>query len=199
MSAIRITRGFNENERDLIAALYWEAFGAKLSFGLGPDIKARAFLARVAEPAFSLCARSEDGALLGVAGFKTSEGSLVGGDLSDLRAIYGIFGSLWRATLLSLLERDLEASTLLMDGIFVTEAARGMGVGTALLRAIIQEARAQGCADVRLDVIDTNPRARALYEREGFAPGKVQTLGPLKYVFGFSSATEMRFTLQSHP
>jgi RimJ/RimL family protein N-acetyltransferase len=45
--------------------------------------------------------------------------------------------------------------------------------------------------EVRLDVIDTNPRARALYERKGFVATGEQKLGPLKPVFGFSSATTL--------
>ncbi len=198
MSAFRITKGFTDDERETVAALYWEAFGRKLGVGLGPDAKALQFLARVCDPDYALCARNEDGTLLGVAGFKTSDGALVGGGFDDLRAVYGFFSALWRAVLLSLVERALEPQSLLMDGIFVTAEARGLGIGTALLNAIKDEAGAQNCADVRLDVIDTNPRARTLYEREGFEAGKVQTLGPLKHIFGFSSATEMRFSLRKH-
>ena len=93
---------------------------------------------------------------------------------------------------------QFKSETQLMDGIFVTQNARGMGLGRALLQAIKTKADQRNCRDVRLDVIDNNPRARALYEREGFIAGKVQTLGPLKHLFGFSSATEMRFTLHSH-
>ncbi len=195
MSAFRITSGFEESERAVIAALYWEAFSHKLSFGLGPNAKGIAFLSRVANPRFALCARDNTGAILGIAGFKTSEGALIGGGFADLRAIYGGLGATWRAALLSVLERDLETGSLLMDGICVTRAARGMGLGTALLHAIKDEARTQDCVDVRLDVIDSNPRAKTLYEREGFVAGKTHSLGPLKHVFGFSTATEMRFTL----
>ena len=50
---------------------------------------------------------------------------------------------------------------------------------------------ARGYAEVRLDVIDNNPRARTLYERRGFVAGDTQYLGPLKYLFGFSAATTM--------
>lgn len=198
MSDFCITKGFADDERNTVATLYWEAFGAKLSIGLGPDAKALEFLTRVCDPEFALCARSEDGGLLGVAGFKTSEGALIGGGMRDLYAIYGTFGSVWRAALLSLVERKLEPQSFLMDGIFVTKEARGLGLGTALLQAIKEEAAARNCNEVRLDVINTNPRARALYERSGFVAGQVQSLGPLKYFFGFSTATEMRFTLQEH-
>ena len=117
MSAIRITKGFSDHERPIVAALFWEAFGAKLSIGLGPDEKALRFLERVANPSFALSARNDDGVLLGVAGFKTSKGALIGGEFGDLRAIYGTFGAIWRALLLSLLERGIENDSLLMDGI----------------------------------------------------------------------------------
>lgn len=80
---------------------------------------------------------------------------------------------------MALLERDLAEDTLLMDGICVDSSARGLGIGTALLEAIKAEAKTRNLAQVRLDVIDINPRARALYEREGFVAGPVQRLGPL--------------------
>ena len=135
---------------------------------------------------------------MGFAGFKTSEGALIGDVFGNLRAVFGTLGAICRAALLSLLKRYLKSETLLMDGIFVTQNARGMGFGSALLQAIEAEANQKNCRDVRLDVIDNNPRVHELCEREGFVAGKVQMLGPLKHFFGFSSATEMRFTLHSH-
>ena len=44
---------------------------------------------------------------------------------------------------------------------------------------------------IRLDVIDTNPRAGALYRRMGFLPGKRHAYGYLKPVLGFGGSTEM--------
>jgi ribosomal protein S18 acetylase RimI-like enzyme len=82
-----------------------------------------------------------------------------------------------------------------MDGIAVDAAARGQGLGTALLTALKTRAAALGKATIRLDVIDTNPRARALYEREGFVAGQTEHLGPLRALFGFSAATTMRFDI----
>jgi ribosomal protein S18 acetylase RimI-like enzyme len=133
----------------------------------------------------------DDGALLGVVGFKTNKSALVDGSFADLRNVYGIFGATWRAAFLNLLERDTEDARFLMDGIFVAPYARGRGVGTALLNAIIIEAKARGYAQVRLEVIDSNLRARALYEREGFKAIKTQSLGPFRYIFGFRASTTM--------
>jgi GNAT superfamily N-acetyltransferase len=49
----------------------------------------------------------------------------------------------------------------------VTEQARGRGAGTALLRALIDEARAEGVPALSLSVNGTNP-SRRIYERCGF-------------------------------
>jgi len=188
---MKITRGFAEPERPDIAALYWEAFGQKLGRTLGPRDKALAFVAAVLDPSHAICARRADGTLLGVAGFKTSESALVGGDFSDLAAVYGLFGALWRVLLLGLLERDTEDRRFLVDGIFVAENARGQGVGSRLLDAIAQEAALRGYGEVRLDVVEGNDRARALYERSGFHAVGTQSMGPLARIFGFRSATTM--------
>ncbi len=78
-----------------------------------------------------------------------------------------------------------------MDGICVDASAQGKGVGTLLLNAVFDAAKARGLAKVTLDVIDSNPRARALYERVGFKATTTDHLGPLRHVFGFSAATKM--------
>lgn len=188
---MRIERGFPDTDRAAIAALYWEAFGAKLGRTMGPRARALAFVARVLSPDHALCARDGDGRLLGVAGFKTASGALVGGGLGDMMRIYGLPGALWRAALLSALQRDVENRRFLLDGLFVAPEARGRGVGTRLLEAISAEAAARGYAEVRLDVIDANTRARALYERLGFRAVDSHSIGPLRWIFGFRSATVM--------
>lgn len=195
MSDVIISKGFDADERQLVAHLYWQAFGAKLARCLGPEAKAQAFLVPNLNPDYALTARDPAGRLLGVAGFKTSQGALADAGVSDLCAAYGSWGGLWRAALLALLEREAAATNLLMDGIFVAPHAQGRGVGTALLEAIKAEAHNRGLAAVRLDVIDSNTRARTLYEREGFVAVQTHHLGPLRFVFGFRSATTMTYAL----
>ena len=192
----KISKGFAPDEHTRIADLYWQAFSFKLGRVMGPDEKALTFLRHVIDPDHAIVARSLTGHVLGLAGFKTKEGSFVGGGLGDLVHAYGIFGALWRAATLSVVERPIRADTLLMDGICVDTSARGMGLGTALLDAIKDEARKSGKTKVRLDVIDINPRAKALYLREGFAPQGVESTGPFKYVFRFNSATQMIWTAE---
>jgi ribosomal protein S18 acetylase RimI-like enzyme len=186
-----ISAGFDPQERAAVAVLFWQAFGPKLHILLGPPDKALAFLSAQVNPDFALVARTNDGRLVGLAGFKTSDGALVGGELADLAAIYGWLSTLWRAPLLALIERDLDSGVLLMDGISVDATMQGQGVGTALLNAIKVEALRRGATAIRLDVIDTNPRARALYARQGFEATGTEQLGPLRWIFGFRSSTKM--------
>ena len=47
--------------------------------------------------------------------------------------------------------------------------ARGTGLGGALLAVVEADARARGCASMRLEVRIDNPSAIALYERRGYA------------------------------
>jgi ribosomal protein S18 acetylase RimI-like enzyme len=192
---MHIQNGIPDGAEAQAAALYWEAFGEKLGIVMGPRQQALGYIARVLDPTHAISATDERGKLLGVVGFKTIDGALVGGDYSDLTAIYGHIGALWRAGLLSLLDRDIDNKRFLMDGIFVEPTARGQGVGSALLSAIMGEGRARGYPSLRLDVIDTNPRAKALYERHGFVPHDTSTLGPLKHIFKFQSVTTMIKTL----
>ncbi|MGV9990262.1 N-acetyltransferase family protein [Streptomyces sp. NPDC003374] len=59
-------------------------------------------------------------------------------------------------------------------GLAVAEEARGRGVGRALLRAAVEEARRQGARRISLRVLGHNTPARKLYESEGFVVEGVQ-------------------------
>lgn len=189
--SVTIQHGLPVHLRSDAAWLYWQAFGGKLGRVLGPQRLAFALLDRVMRSDHAIVALSDQGELLGLVGFKSPDGAFAGGSFADLRCVYGTVGAVWRAGLLWLLERDLDNDRFLMDGICVADSARGQGVGTALLNAICAEGSKRGYLSVRLDVIDTNARARALYERQGFLPTRTSQIGLLRLVFGFSAATTM--------
>lgn len=190
-----VENGLRPEHRLQAARGYWRAFSRKLRYPLGPEEKALSFIEGVLDPSHAISAVSKDGRFLGVAGFKSPKGGLVGGGFGDLARTYGWIAAALRGSLIHVLERDCTKGTLLMDGIFVEPPARGQGVGTALLHAVEAHAASMELQRIRLDVIDTNPRARALYEREGFSARSVLSLGLLKPIFGFSSATQMAKTI----
>jgi GNAT superfamily N-acetyltransferase len=69
-----------------------------------------------------------------------------------------------------------------LEDLFVTEDARGRGLGEALVAAAIDRARTRRCRRVELDVSDQNESAWKLYERMGFSadykpPGRNVLMG----------------------
>jgi ribosomal protein S18 acetylase RimI-like enzyme len=195
---VTIFSGLHDHLRVDAARLYWDAFGSKLGRVLGPDAKAIAFFQRVIRTDHCLAALDETGALIGVAGFKTVSGSFAGGGWDDLVAIYGRFGGRWRGGILWALNREIDNDRFLVDGICVARHKRGNGVGSLLLAGLYDEAARRGYHSIRLDVVDANWRARALYERQGFMATRTETLGLLRHVFGFASSTTMVRPLTVH-
>jgi ribosomal protein S18 acetylase RimI-like enzyme len=59
-----------------------------------------------------------------------------------------------------------------LEDLYVNEAARGSGVGAALVELALARARARDAKRIELDVSDANAPALALYERFGFRTGK---------------------------
>lgn len=188
---IVISRGLRLDERPLAAHLFWQAFSDKLARVLNPQDKAVAYLARILYLDNTLCARDAAGRLVGVAGLKTAAGGMLGGGWDDLSALYGVYGASWRGPVLDLTSRAVAPGQMLLDGLFVSKADRNQGIGSALIEAVMDEARRQGLREVRLDVVDTNPRARALYHRHGFHSISRSRPGLLRLVFGFRSSEQM--------
>jgi GNAT superfamily N-acetyltransferase len=55
-----------------------------------------------------------------------------------------------------------------LEDLYVTDGARGTGIGRALIEAAFERARARGCARVQLDVDFANTRAIEVYKAAGF-------------------------------
>ncbi|MHC3429237.1 GNAT family N-acetyltransferase [Streptomyces sp. DT18] len=62
---------------------------------------------------------------------------------------------------------DMAPSWLLSD-LFVVPRARGLGIGRALLRSVLAQAREADVAAVQLETAYGNHFAQKLYESEGF-------------------------------
>ncbi|MEM9954709.1 MAG: GNAT family N-acetyltransferase [Chloroflexota bacterium] len=188
--SIRIQHGLDDAQREKIAQLYYLAFREKLHPIFRDEAKALQVLARCFNPDYAIIA-VQDNEVVGVAGFKDVNGNLVDIQPEMMVETFGSFGGWLRILGLLLFTRQLEDNILLMDGIVVDADYRGQGIGSQLLDAVMAHAREKDYQQVRLDVIDTNPRARRLYERKGFIAGKTEDVSWLKPIFGFSASTTM--------
>lgn len=169
-----------------------EAFRPLLQPFLGDGPRGLDVLARSLNPTHAIVA-TRAGQLVGLAGFQDGGGSLLDVDLRTMIRAYGLAGGSLRYLGMGLLlSRDRQPGILLMDGIAVAPEMRGQGIGTQLLEAVCRHAHESWYNDVRLDVLDSNPRARALYERNGFVAVKERSYPFLQRFFGFSGVTEMR-------
>lgn len=175
-----------------MAALYAAAFARKFRPAFGDDATATAILAPTLNQDRVIVAR-ESTDVAGVAGFNLDRRGLVAPKLTDMARHRGWIRAIFGMGCLALLDSDKADDLLVMDGITVAEAYRGRGIGTKLLKAIVDLAADAGKTAVQLSVIDTNPGARRLYERFGFTPVKTESLGGLgRRLFGFTSATIMQ-------
>ncbi|MEU6881039.1 GNAT family N-acetyltransferase [Streptomyces sp. NPDC046712] len=185
-----VRRGVPHGSEEQVAALYWEAFGRKLAPALNPPDVGRAFIAAHLQHDRGVTALT-GGRVVGVAGYRLGGRALTGGGVKDVLSTYGLFRGLPRLAVLALFERAPGEGELLMDGIAVEAAHRGTGIGSLLLREIAALAADHGCRRIRLDVIDVNPRAKALYERHGFTAVRTEQTPYLRGLMGFGAVTTM--------
>lgn len=191
MTEVTYRIGFREDLRMAAAELFDEAFSAKLAPAI-PDRESRlAVLERGLDPTRCVAALATD-QLVGIAGFHDAGGSLTGGiSFRIVVDAVGYLRALRAIAVFALLDRKPEPGELLMDGIVVREDARGRGVGTGMFAALEDYCREHGISRIRLDVLETNPGARRLYERLGFEPTKQNNVPFLKPIMGFGASTTM--------
>jgi len=190
MTTIDVGHGFEESERERVGSLYWKAFRRKLGPAFTSDATGREIIQAAVRPDRMLVARI-GGEVAGVCGYH--EGGAGAADISwsGLRARLSLVAAVRAVLVLSVLSAQKRANVLILDGICVHSDKRGRGVGTVLLDAAVDHAQSQGLKGVQLSVVDTNPRAEALYRRLGFETITTESLGLLAPLYGFNRYTTM--------
>ena len=185
---LEIWRGLPVALRGPAARIYYAAFGQKMA-ALGNEAQSLALLECCMAGEQAIVALRQ-GALLGLAGLAEAGRPFVALRLAQFVHVLGpVRGALsclgWRA-----FTRWAGDGELILDALAGDPAGRGTGVGTRLLGAVQDLARERGFALVSLDVVDTNPRARQLYERVGFRALHTHNLLFARSK-GFSAATTL--------
>ena len=190
--AIRYQIGMPEHCRRRAAELYEEAFRQKFLPIVRSREKIIEILADSIQPELAVVALEGD-RLVGLAGFYHKGNSFTGGmSTSVITKHLGLIRGLWSTALLGILySRKVTEGELWMDGIVVDQEIRGRGVGTKILEKLSEFAKDSRYETIRLEVIDTNTRARKLYGSQGFIELETQHYPYLKPFFGFSASTTM--------
>lgn len=129
--------------------------------------------------------------LVGFAGIQHNKKMLFRISLPVLIRKLGVFRGLFVGLVMALFKRPYRKNELLMDGICVDKNFRGKGIGTSLLKTIFEFAQKNNYKSIRLDVVDSNPRAQKLYENVGFQQVKRHNYPFLKKLMGFSASITM--------
>ena len=189
MSDVTIQRGLPDRWRPAAAQLYYEAFRLKTNFLFGTRERTLAVLQRDFAAEQALIAAQAD-RLVGIAGIYHGRPLLEVRFQTYVR-VFGGLAAVGRYVLAVVVHRSPRRGELLMDGIAVDETVRGQGIGSKLLHAVFDFARTHDYGTVRLDVVDTNVRARQLYERLGFVATHTQRLPLKRDWLGFTASTTM--------
>lgn len=195
-TAIDYRIGVPEYLREAAAGLYDDAFAGKFAVAIKDQEKRRRVLAEAFMLEYAVSATVGE-TLVGLAGFHTAQGALTHGMTAGLLFDHlGVAAGLRAAVVFSLYARHPQASELLMDGIAVRPGMRGKGVGTRLLDELKRFAGDNGLTRIRLDVIETNPAARRLYERQGFVPIRTERFSWMRGLLDFGASTTMVYALE---
>ena len=135
----------------------------------------------------------QDGELVGIMSFQTSTRSFIDPSFTAMVRVYGLLGATYRLFGLAILKYTPARDEVYVDGVAVDAKHRSKGAGSALFDMVERIAIKKEARIISLDVIDTNPRARALYERLGFTAVRESSMTPWNklFKFPFQSSTLM--------
>ena len=186
---VEIVRGLPEALREEVGILFEQAFAQKMAVAIPDEARRRVVMdqAFCLEHAFGAMV---SGKLIGVLGLRSRAASFTSGmTYRSLIRELGIVSGHRAALFFAMIERKPRKAELIIDCVAVDRHSRGLGVGSKLLAAAIDVATAENFNTLSLEVVDTNPNARRLYERLGFEETKTQKLGIFSKWFGFKAVS----------
>ena len=166
-----ISDGIGAEQVEDALRLSYEAFSAKLRFGFRDADDLVRFFADSVDGTSCLSATA-NGRLEGFLAFRTAErefyrvNAAAFARFRPLRAVRAV-RVLINLSLLAIDNRG-GADEFIVDSVAVARSARGLGVGTALMRAAETSAERMGKRVMSLGVIGENTGAIRLYERLGY-------------------------------
>jgi ribosomal protein S18 acetylase RimI-like enzyme len=192
---LQIKFGIPQNQRIKVARMFYDTFADKFHKIFGTQKKFIHFTLECLRDDRTLVA-FKDGQVVGVAGLHYDGRSFIDANMEQAVKVFGLatlrvvlFGGLF-------FFKKADQNEVFIESLAVAASERGKGIGTNLIHAVIDYAKSNGFSQIRLEVVETNKKAKKLYERIGFTEDVVQYIpSPFNRIMGFGSVTEMTYTL----
>jgi ribosomal protein S18 acetylase RimI-like enzyme len=167
-SQIEIKLGIPEELRHQAAIVCYEGFRSQVEWLFGSQEKAITLLEHSFNLELGLTAQMQ-GQLVGLVGLKYANRPFFQFERSRCIQELGLL----RGLLAFLIFNNLSVHQILPDEMYISLlvvdiSMRGKVIGSSLMQAAFEIAQQNQCHSVVLDVANTNPDARRLYERLGF-------------------------------
>jgi ribosomal protein S18 acetylase RimI-like enzyme len=192
---IQIQQKIQKIQRKDIAKIFYESFKEKIGQLFKDQEKAIKLFSKLIRENQIIVAL-EDGNPVGFVGLHYQKKHFMRFSFTEITRIYGL--ETIRATLyfLTNLLDDIQPNQLHLEVIAVDKKQRSKGIGTKLLLSTIEFAKQESFSQVRLEVINTNPKAKKLYEKIGFIKIKDRKIPYPFHIFAsFRKIIEMSYTL----
>ncbi len=167
-SRIEIKLGIPEELRHQAATICYEGFRSQIEFLIGSQQKGVALLESSFNAELGLAAQMQ-GELVGFVGLKYENRPFFQFERSHCIRELGLLRGLLAFLVLNNISPAKPLSDEMYIAVLVVDVSmRGKGIGSLLMQAASEIAQQNQCHSIVLDVANTNPDARRLYERLGF-------------------------------
>ena len=183
---IEITNFTEDFKKSDMLRIFYDSFERKITAFIKSKQKARSIYENSLNTDRIMLA-VEDKKITGMAGLHYDDRNFTDIKYDTLKMHYNPLNSFFMYWMLRLMTPKVQKGTVRIDSLAVDRSYRGKGIGTKLIEGVIEFARQNGYSEVLLEVVDTNPKAKVLYERMGFKVKKKVNFYFLTRSAGFSS------------
>ena len=191
---IEIADSINKNQRIRAIEIFYDAFEQKIRALIKSKEKAIAIYNKSLKNDQVFYALL-DGNVVGLIGLQYGNKTFLEFKYGDLRKYFNPLKSYFIHRIYKLTSPKIKDDVLRIDSIAVDKSFRSLGIGTQLINKVFEFAKNKGFKEIILEVINTNPKAKTLYERIGFKEKKIVRYYFLSRSAGFSSEYLMSYKL----
>jgi len=192
---IIITDKINQNQLSQALDIYYFAFRRKIRALIKIKEKALAIHKKSLNSDRVLYALSGS-RVVGVLGLHYDNKNFMEIKYKYLREHFNPIQSYFIYFIYKIMSPKLNSDVIRIDSIAVDEDIRGKGIGSLLIKKVFEFAKDKGFKEIILEVVDTNPKAKKLYERLGFKEKKQVKFYFTQRVAGFSSEFIMSYNME---